>query len=131
MRDFEMKRDKISISPSEWEIMEILWRQSPLSASEIFEALEGKTTWNNRTVRSFLDRLEQKKAIAKDKKHGVNVYTPLLKREQCLRKESRSFLERFFSGNPVSMMTHFIEKENLSKEQIEKLQQLLETKKEK
>ncbi|MEJ2650095.1 MAG: BlaI/MecI/CopY family transcriptional regulator [Sedimentisphaerales bacterium] len=126
-----MKRDKISISPSEWEIMEILWRQSPLSASEIFEALEGKTTWNNRTVRSFLDRLEQKKAIAKDKKHGVNVYTPLLKREQCLRKESRSFLERFFSGNPVSMMTHFIEKENLSKEQIEKLQQLLETKKEK
>ena len=131
MRDFEMKRDKISISPSEWEIMEILWRQSPLSASEIFEALEGKTTWNNRTVRSFLDRLEQKKAIAKDKKHGVNVYPPLLKREQCLRKESRSFLERFFSGNPVSMMTHFIEKENLSKEQIEKLQQLLETKKEK
>ena len=123
-----MKRDKISISPSEWEIMEILWRQSPLSASEIFEALEGQTTWNNRTVRSFLDRLEQKKAIAKDKKHGINVYTPLLKREQCLRRESRSFLERFFSGNPVSMMAHFIEKEKLSDEQIEKLQKLLEIK---
>jgi BlaI family penicillinase repressor len=123
-----MKSDKINISPSEWEIMEVIWRQSPLSASEIFEALRNQTTWNNRTVRSFLDRLEQKKAIAKDKKHGVNVYTPLLKREQCLRKESRSFLERFFSGNPVSMMTHFIERENLSNEQIEKLHKLLETK---
>jgi BlaI family penicillinase repressor len=122
-----MKNEKISISPSEWEVIEVLWEQSPLSASEIFEALKDQTTWNNRTVRTFLDRLEQKKAIAKDKKHGVNIYTPLLKREQCLRKESRSFLDRFFSGNPVSMMTHFIEKENLSNEQIEKLQKLLES----
>ncbi|MBN1972884.1 MAG: BlaI/MecI/CopY family transcriptional regulator [Sedimentisphaerales bacterium] len=123
-----MKREKISISPSEWEVIEVLWEQSPLSASEIFEMLKDKTTWNNRTVRSFLDRLEQKKAVAKEKKHGVNVYIPLLKRKQCLRKESRSFLERFFSGNPVSMMSHFIEKEDLSNEQIEKLQELLETK---
>ena len=126
-----MKREKISISPSEWEVIEVLWGQAPLSASEIFEELKDHTAWNNRTVRSFLDRLEQKKAISKDKKHGVNVYTPLLKREQCLRRESRSFLERFFSGNPVSMMTHFIEKENLSNEQIEKLQKLLETKQKK
>ncbi|MBN2589025.1 MAG: BlaI/MecI/CopY family transcriptional regulator [Sedimentisphaerales bacterium] len=123
-----MKKDKITISPSEWEVIEVLWEQSPLSASEIFDALKDQTTWNNRTVRSFLDRLEQKEAVAKEKKHGVNVYKPLLKREQCLRKESRSFLERFFSGNPVSMMSHFIEKEKLSSEQIEKLQKLLETK---
>lgn len=123
-----MKREKISISPSEWEVIEVLWEQSPLSASEIYESLSDKTTWNNRTVRSFLDRLEQKQAIAKDKKHGVNVYVPLLKREQCLRRESRSFLERFFSGNPVSMMAHFIEKEKLSDEQIKKLQKLLEIK---
>ena len=126
-----MKREKISISPSEWEVIEVLWRQAPLSASEIFEALRDKTTWNNRTVRSFLDRLEQKKAIAKEKKHGVNVYKPLLKREQSLRRESRSFLERFFRGNPVSMMSHFIERENLTNEQIEKLQNLLETKQKK
>ena len=123
-----MKRDKISISPSEWEVIEVLWEQSPLSASEIFDAIKDQTTWNNRTVRSFLDRLEQKKAVAKEKKHGVNIYKPLLKREQCLRKESRSFLDRFFSGNPVSMMSHFIEKEKLSNEQIEKLQELLESK---
>ena len=123
-----MEHEKISISPSEWEVIEVLWRQAPLSASEIFDALKDRTTWNNRTVRSFLDRLELKKAIAKDKKHGVNVYTPLLKREQCLRRESKSFMERFFSGNPVSMMAHFIEKEKLSGEQIEKLQKLLETK---
>ncbi len=123
-----MRHEKTSISPSEWEVIEVLWRQAPLSASEIFDALKDQTTWNNRTVRSFLDRLELKKAIAKDKKHGVNVYTPLLKREQCLLKESRSFMERFFSGNPVSMMAHFIEKEKLSAGQIEKLQKLLETK---
>lgn len=123
-----MKLDKINISPSEWQVLEVLWQQSPLSASEIFEILKPETTWNKRTIRSFLDRLEQKKAVHKEKKHGLNVYIPLMKRQKCLSKAGRSFLDRFFCGNPVSMISHFIEKEKLSKEQIKRLQQLLKNK---
>ena len=123
-----MKRNKIRISRSEWEVMEILWHQAPLSAAEIFEMLEPETTWNTKTVRAFLDRLEQKKAIRKEKIHGINVFKPIPKREHCLRQESSSFLDRFFQGNPVSMMSHFIEREKLSKDEIWRLQQLLDTK---
>lgn len=123
-----MKHDKIRISRSEWEVMEVLWHKAPLSASEIFEMLGPETTWNTKTVRAFLDRLEQKKAIRKAKAHGVNVFKPIPKREHCLRQESRSFLDRFFRGNPVSMMSHFIEREELSKDEIRRLQQLLDTK---
>ena len=65
-----MKQSKIKISQSEWEIMEVLWHQSPLSASEIFEMLESKPDWNVKTVRSFLDRLVQKQAVKKVKYMG-------------------------------------------------------------
>jgi len=126
-----MNKDQITISPSEWEVMEPLWEQSPLSAAEIFEALGSQTNWNTKTVRAFLDRLEKKQAVRKDKAHGINVYVPLRKRENCLRQETRSFLDRFFRGNPVSVISHFIEGENLTSDDIERLQKLLEDKKSK
>ncbi len=125
-----MKTEPINITPAEWDIMEVLWRQSPLSAAEIYETLQAQTDWTVKTVRSFLDRLVQKKAVRKDKIHGMNVFKPIPKRSQCLRKESESFLERFFHGNPVSLVRHFVEQESLSDQDIARLQELLDKKKE-
>ena len=125
-----MKNDPINITPAEWDIMEVLWQQSPLSAAEIYKILQAQTDWTVKTVRSFLDRLVQKKAVQKDKIHGMNVFRPIPKRSRCLRQESESFLQRFFQGNPVSLVRHFVEQESLSDQDIARLQELLEKKKE-
>ncbi len=125
-----MKTQPINITPAEWDIMEVLWQQSPLSAAEIYEALQAQTDWSIKTIRSFLDRLVQKKAVGKHKIHGMNVFKPIPKRSQCLRQESESFLQRFFQGNPVSLVRHFVEQESLSDQDIARLQELLEKKKE-
>ena len=125
-----MKNDPINITPAEWDIMEVLWQQSPLSAAEIYEILQTQTDWTVKTVRSFLDRLVQKEAVRRQKIHGMNVFKPIPKRSQCLRQESESFLQRFFQGNPVSLVRHFVEQESLSDQDIARLQELLEKKKE-
>ena len=125
-----MKSDPINITPAEWDIMEVLWQQSPLSAAEIYEVQRAHTDWSIKTIRSFLDRLVQKKAVRKQKIHGMNVYKPIPRRSQCLRQESESFLQRFFQGNPVSLVRHFVEQESLSDQDIARLQELLEKKKE-
>lgn len=125
-----MKIAPVNITPAEWDIMEVLWQQSPLSAAEIYEILQEQTDWTVKTVRSFLDRLVQKKAVQKDKIHGINVFRPIPKRSQCLREESQSFLQRFFQGNPVSLVRHFVEHESLSDQDIAHLRELLDKKKE-
>ena len=125
-----MRNDPINISPAEWDIMEVLWQQSPLSAAEIHRILQTQTDWTIKTVRSFLDRLVQKEAVRKQKIHGMNVFKPIPKRSQCLRQESESFLQRFFQGNPVSLVRHFVEQESLSDQDIARLQEVLEKKKE-
>ena len=125
-----MKDQPVNITPAEWEIMEVLWQRSPLSAAEIYESLQTQTDWSIKTLRSFLDRLVQKKAVHKKKVHGMNVFDPLPKRSQCLRQESESFLHRFFKGNAVSLVRHFVEQETLSDQDIARLQAFLEKKKE-
>ena len=125
-----MKNDPINITPAEWDIMEVLWQQSPLSAAEIYKILQTRTDWTVKTVRSFLDRLVQKEAVRKQKVHGMNVFEPIPQRSRCLRQESESFLKRFFQGNPVSLVRHFVEQESLSDQDIARLQELLEKKRE-
>jgi len=125
-----MKTTPINITPAEWDIMEVLWQQCPLSAAEIYEALQAQTDWSIKTIRSFLDRLVQKKAVRKQKVHGMTVFKPIPQRSQCLRQESESFLQRFFQGNPVSLVRHFVEQEALSDQDIARLQELLDRKKE-
>ncbi|MCL2645860.1 MAG: BlaI/MecI/CopY family transcriptional regulator [Phycisphaerales bacterium] len=116
------------IPPSEWEVMEILWSESPLSAAEIFERMpaeRGGASWTVKTVRAFLDRLLQKQAVARRKIHGMYVFEPAIRRNDCLLQESQSFLDRFFHGNPMSLIAHFLEEERLDAQDVQRLRRLL------
>ena len=123
-----MTKNSARISNAEWEIMETLWRQSPLSASETHENLESNAGWHIKTVRTLLDRLVRKGAVGKKKVHGIYVFSPIPKREQCVREEGSSFLGQFFQGDPVSLFAHFIEHEDLSDADIDKLERMLQAK---
>lgn len=127
-----MMSKQIKIPPSEWIVMEILWDEAPLSAAEIAERLpeENPVTeeWNTKTIRSFLDRLLQKDAVSRRKIHGMFVFEPLVKREDSLRQEGRSFIDRFFYGSTMLTIQHFVENEAMSEIEIKRLKQLLDHK---
>ena len=120
-----MKRP--GISEAEWEVMEVLWRRSPCSPSEIIEALASHE-WAPTTIRTMLDRLTKKKVVAVRKDGRSILFRPLLKREDCVRKESESFLRRVFAGAPHPLLLHFTSTARLSPEQIEDLERVLKNK---
>ena len=87
------------ISESEWAVMEVLWKKSPQTASEVARALQKRTGWAQNTVRTLLTRLIEKGALhADDNPSGIRQYTPSVERAACARAESDSFLQRVFHG---------------------------------
>jgi BlaI family penicillinase repressor len=110
--------------------MEVLWDRSPQSAAEVIEALTAETGWNHRTIRTLLRRLVDKGAVSYSEDGRAYLYAAVLTREQYVRSESRSFLSRVFGGNPLSALTHFVEDEDLSPEELERLKNLVEEKRE-
>lgn len=114
------------LSTLEWEIMEVLWVDSPLSASEVHEKLAVDRDCHVKTVRSLLDRMLKKEAVTREKKHGVWVFVPALERDACLAKESRSFLRRFFKEQPVPLITHLVQNDMLSNEDLDTLRALID-----
>ncbi len=114
-----------TISEAEWEVMGVLWANSPLTANEVVDQLIGRKAWSPKTVKTLLNRLVTKKALAFDTQGNRYLYRPAIQRDQCVRGESRSFLDRVFGGAIGPMLTHFVNQSDLSAEEIETLQKLL------
>ena len=120
------KTPKISVA--EWEVMQVLWKTSPMTANDIVEELTGKTPWKRETIRTLINRLVQKKAIGFEKKGRQYDYFPLVTEAQCIKEETRSFLRRFGGRSIEPMLAAFVEERQLSPEKIARLQQILDRK---
>lgn len=124
-----MPNESINISPSEWEVMEILWDEFPLSAADVIEKLHqtdfGKPDWSPKTIRTFLSRLVQKQCLRQAEIEGILHFEPIVDRESTVRKASHCFLNQFFDGTLSSMFAHFIRQEDISSEELDQLRRLL------
>ncbi|MGK5509944.1 BlaI/MecI/CopY family transcriptional regulator [Brevibacillus formosus] len=118
------------ISDSEWEIMKVIWKQNPITAEQIAAQLPTDIDWSDQTVRTFLNRLLKKKAIRFERSGRSYLYYPLVSEKDCVKAESKSFLNRVFGGASKLMVTNFLEEVDWSKKEIEQLQKILEEKKE-
>ena len=129
MEVFEALREIPKISNAEWEVMRILWNQSPATASQVIEALRKTTNWKPKTVKTLLSRLVKKGAIGfelDDKDPRKYRYYPLISEDKQVRAESRSFLDRVYGGSLNVMIANFLEEKELSPDEINELKAILE-----
>lgn len=116
------------ISEAEWEILSLLWKKAPLTATQVFEALPGKA-WKLNTVRTFLTRLEKKGAIrVGGHTETAKQFLPAVSREACVRQESDTFLARVFEGGAAALLLHFAKSKRLSAAELAELEAILSQK---
>ncbi len=120
--------DKPRISDAEWYVMQVLWKKSPLTVKEVIEILSKKTAWKSETIRTLVNRLTKKKAIGFEKKGRRHHFYPLLSQEECVKADADSFLARSGAALLKPILTTFIEKEQLSDEEVAELQRILDKK---
>ena len=113
------------ISEAEFQVMKIVWEHAPVSTNQVTEYLVRTTKWSPKTIQTMLKRLVQKKALTYDKEGRVFIYTPLIGHEDYVNQESRQNLQRFYNGNVVSMVTAFMDMEELSQQEVDELKELL------
>ena len=91
------------ISEAEWQVMQILWREENLPLKDIIEQVAPMTGWNGNTIRTLLVRLVEKGAVAAEKQGRNYRYSALARQEDCVREETRNFLDRIFGGSPTKL----------------------------
>ena len=115
----------MSVSSAEHVVMKALWRRQPRSADEIVAEVAKDQDWTDATVRTLLNRLLNKGAIAAEKDGRRYLYRAVLKQDDYVEEQSRSLLDRFFDGRLSSMVSHFSAREQLSSDEIAELKRLI------
>ncbi|WP_395791841.1 BlaI/MecI/CopY family transcriptional regulator [Aquimonas sp.] len=116
----------MQISDAESVVMEVLWAGSPRTAEEVIEVLSSTQHWQEPTIKTLLNRLLKKGAIEADRDGRRYLYTPLLRREDWVRVQSSSLLERLFGGRLAPLVAQFQQDGGLSREDIAALRALLD-----
>lgn len=113
------------VSDSEQRVMEVLWQESPLSSTEVVARLE-QQDWNEKTVKTFLNRLVKKQAVTFRKEGRRYLYSPAVQRENFLKTESAGFLDKIFGGDMKELLATFVQNKQLSADELDYLQRLLD-----
>ena len=121
-------KGSIRITRAEWEVMTVVWEQTPAAASTIAGLLEAKKQWTLATVRTLLRRLVDKGALEQRQEGKRFVYTPRVSMAECVRWESESFLDRVLGRTPSATILHLVRNADLSRQDIQELRRLLREK---
>ncbi len=105
-----------TLSKFEWEIMKILWNtKKNISAREVLEKLSKNNQRAYTTIQTYLERLVNKKFLQKEKIGLVNFYSTVVKKENALKNETKSFVDKLFQGS-YSQLAAFLFDTNSLKE---------------
>lgn len=114
------------ISAAESQIMEALWARSPLSADEIVTLVGAAQNWGEATVKTLINRLLKKKALASERAGGRAAYRPLVSRPDYLTGESQGLLDRLFGGELAPLVAHYARHRPLSPQEVAELKRLIQ-----
>ena len=113
------------ISGAEHEIMEVLWRESPLTAVEVAERVPAEKGWSIRTVKTLLSRLLGKGILNHDEAGRSYLYRPAVRREDYVAEESGRMIDRLFGGRVTPLVANLAERERLTDKDIAEIEALL------
>ena len=123
--------ERPEISNSEWQVMNVVWDEQPVTANTIIKKLGPENDWTPATIRTFLHRLVKKGALSYQQDGNRYLYRAAIKQSTTIRHASRSFLSSVFGGQSGPLLTHFVNASKLSAEEIQELRRMLEDKEQK
>ena len=115
----------VTLTNSEWYVLDCLWEHSPLTVMELVERLSQKVGWAKSTTITTLRRMEEKGLVHCEVTGRTRHYRPSVERRQAVRRETRSFLDKVYQGSVGLMVSAMAQEKTLSQEEIDALYAIL------
>ena len=117
--------DNINLTNSEWYVLDCLWEHSPMTVMELVSALDRRLGWAKSTTITTLRRMEAKGLVLCTVEGRTKHYAPAVQRDQAVRGETRSFLDKVYRGSVGLMVSALAEDRALSRAEIDELYEIL------
>lgn len=119
-----MEKAAVTLSASEWRVMEVLWT-GPKTLMELVRELGDSAGWAKSTVTTMVRRMEEKGLITYAQSGRAKVFRPAVSRETVAAAETDSLLKRAYHGSVGLLVNALAERESLSQQDIDELYAVL------
>ncbi len=114
---------KVQIADSELPIMQVLWKKGDCTSPEIFASMDK----NISTLKTLLKRLVDKGAVqAEEINSRTYRYSAVVSEEEYVAGARKNFLQTVFGGSKEKMLLNFVKEENVTKEDLKHLLELID-----
>lgn len=113
-----------SLGERELDVMGVLWRMGSGTVAEVRDQLPASLAYN--TVLTILRNLEAKGLVDHTAEGRTFRYRPKVTEQAVQRGAVARLVEKLFSGSALQMVTHLVEREELSGEELRQLHQMLD-----
>ena len=101
---------------------DIIWKNEPISSSEVVRLAESELNWKKSTTYTVLKRLCEK-GIFENKNGKVRA---LISRSDFYSMRSESFVDEAFGGSLPAFLAAFTRRKSLSEEEVACLRRMIE-----
>jgi len=125
-----MSNARPQATDAELAILKLLWEREPLTAREIREQLyPGGSPSDHATVQKLLQRLEQKKLVARDRSSFAHVFRSSVTREALAGNQLEALAAKLTDGSMVPFVLHAVSSKKLTPEERSEIRRLLNRRK--
>ncbi|MEM7261327.1 MAG: BlaI/MecI/CopY family transcriptional regulator [Planctomycetota bacterium] len=116
-----------AISPSELEVLKILWDLEESTVRQLAEVAETQgQAWAYTTVLTLLQRLESKGFVRSERRGNANVFRSLVDRDQLLQRRLRAVAEELTGGLASPLVHALVGNGRFSDDEIADLRKLVD-----
>ena len=108
----------------ELDIMSVLWDHGPSTVAEVRAQLADDVSHN--TVATMLTILENKGYVDHTEEGRAFRYRPLVAREDAGRNAFTRLADKVFGGSAEALLTHFVRDRRLTKDELERIREVLD-----
>lgn len=110
-----------SLSESEMEIMQVIWRSgTPMTTASLLHLFAHKG-WKAQTMSTFLTRLVEKGVLGAERRGKTNFYSPVLTETEYHSQEARQLVDDKYHGSVLDFLAAFYGGGKLSREEADSL----------
>jgi predicted transcriptional regulator len=117
---------KFNPTPSELEILHILWSRGPSTVREIHDELSKEKDVGYTSALKFLQIMTAKGLVTRTEEQRAHVYTASNPAETTKQQMASDVLQRVFRGSASQLMQHALSGNRSSKKEIEEIRRMLD-----
>lgn len=117
------------ISPSEWEVMRVVWTEKETTSHAIGMVLNKKMNWKTATTKTLIGRLVKKGWLKTELDGKKYIYSPAVSEEESIHEAAMDLMENICDTKIGQTIMGIIEESPLSSADIDALEALLKEKK--